>query len=205
MSDHHTLNSSEPEKSPTEPSSRRNFLKKGALAAPLLAMAASRPVWGSDDSCINSGTLSGNLSDHGCQAIGRSPGWWWNSNGWSQWIYTDYSQGIMFGSIFGYTPLVKVNGQLVAGPDLDIGSMGPGSDSQSVDMHVIAAILNFTHPGIAYESGDGLSTPVYTSAAQVIAAYQDARASNYGTMKSKLQALLTELDNYDSRGHDVFL
>ena len=43
---------------------------------PISAAFINKPVWAIDDSCISSGTLSGNLSNHHCVAIARSVGWW---------------------------------------------------------------------------------------------------------------------------------
>ena len=185
-------------KNTSQTNTRRSFLIKGAMVAPLIAVSTSRPVWGADDSCINSGTLSGNLSNHGCQAVGRSPGWWWNNNGMLQWGNTDYSPEMLFSDIFGYLPLAKKKDDPI---DKVLEYLGP-SDSISCDMHAIAAILNFSHPGIAYSGVNG----IYGSAEEVILAYQAARAiTDENAQKAALVALKNELDNYDNTdGHDVF-
>lgn len=60
---------------------RRNFIKKGALAAPLIASVASRPVW----ACSVSGHMSGNLSQHSedaCTAPANASNWSY----WAEWI-----------------------------------------------------------------------------------------------------------------------
>ena len=60
--------------------SRRSFLTKTIVAGPIVTVVASRHVWGTGI-CSLSGSLSGNLSNHGEQSscdgpVGRSPGFW---------------------------------------------------------------------------------------------------------------------------------
>lgn len=189
-------------KNTSQTNTRRSFLIKGAMVAPLIAVSTSRPVWGADDSCINSGTLSGNLSDHGCQAVGRSPGWWWKRGlDTGQWIVTGYDPGQSFHSIFLYIPFEK-NGNNSTETNLEtvLGDLGP-SGGVSCDMHAIAAILNFSHPGIAYTAKAGRYT--ITNAGDVIAAYDTARSDP--DPQTALNDLKYQLDTYDnSDGHDVF-
>ena len=55
---------------------RRSFIKKSAIAAPILVSISSRPVWGNVTSAV-SGNLSGNLSQPtGNLFNGQSPGYW---------------------------------------------------------------------------------------------------------------------------------
>jgi len=60
--------------------SRRSFLVKAALAAPVITTIAAKPVWAGDFKCTVSGMLSGNLSHHTgedhCDGYGFSPGGW---------------------------------------------------------------------------------------------------------------------------------
>ena len=59
---------------------RRSFIKKSAIAAPIIASISSRPVWASVSSAV-SGNLSGNLSQpSGVTFPGQSPGYWQGSN-----------------------------------------------------------------------------------------------------------------------------
>lgn len=73
--------SSETNSSPTN--SRRNFLTKVALAAPVITTIAAKPVWAGQSSCTVSGMISGNLSHQGsdveCDGYGFSPGGWWSA------------------------------------------------------------------------------------------------------------------------------
>lgn len=184
---------------------RRKFLIKSAAVAPIIAAASSRPVWAGDDSCINSGTLSGNLSNHGCQAVGRSPGWWWNNNGSSQWVNTPYAKSDLFSVIFKNTPLPKYMNNPDDGPTFtnstSLYELAPNIGNV-IDRHVITAVLNFSHPGIMYSGNNGL----FINAEGVIAAYIEARNTyNDGAgSKAQLIALKNELHSYGgANGHDV--
>jgi hypothetical protein len=61
---------------------RRNFIKKAAISAPIIAAVSSRPVWAQGSSAV-SGNLSGNLSqvtDEVPPINGQSPGYWQGGN-----------------------------------------------------------------------------------------------------------------------------
>lgn len=83
----HEHNSQKPQSHTTETSSRRRFLRKGAIAAPIITSLASRPVWARGNGTTVgsiSGNLSGNLSNnttrvHEPTEYGScSPGYWHN-------------------------------------------------------------------------------------------------------------------------------
>ena len=193
-------------------SSRRRFLIQGAAVAPIVAAATSRPAWsggsGGNDDCINSGTLSGNLSNHGCQAVGRSPGWWWNRNGEKHWVETMFRKDDKFFDIFGYIPLPK---PLKNNSDFDMFNVNTTlwdlgrRTGHAIDKHAITAILNFSHPGIMYSGNTGK----YASAVEVINAYKNARAlldeTRVSATKDPLVMLKNELDSYSGpNGHDIY-
>lgn len=79
---------------------RRGFLRKVAIAAPLLTTVASRPVWAGQ--CSLSGNLSNNVSnqnnDEPCQYNTYSPGGWLNGRAAGSgsnidlWQYTGFSR-----------------------------------------------------------------------------------------------------------------
>jgi len=78
--------------SPRADDSRRR-LAKAALASPILATLASRPVWGT--TCSISGLQSGNISNTGntqCEGSGCTPGYW-KENPQSWLINTRYDPG----------------------------------------------------------------------------------------------------------------
>jgi len=167
--------------------SRRSFLTKAVITGPIITSVASRPVWGAGI-CSLSGSLSGNLSNHGEQSscdgpIGRSPGFW---SKWEkitsckgnqqktgrkrlyQWAQTPYSPLDSFSGIFGASP--------VAGYSDTLGAvMRTGAGTDSFDRHVIAALLSSTHSLM-------IGLVPYT-AAQVIQAFQIVN-SNPGTQQA---------------------
>ncbi len=153
--------------------SRREFIGKAAVSAPVLAAFISKPSWSIDNNCISSGTLSGNLSNHGCQALARDGDWWannlilWNSN-----QIPGVIPSTEFRAIFGTNPLARLdsndkyytegdNGEntyLTIGIHTSIEQIlqgittsKPPRRSSDVDKAVVAAYLNMMHPGIAYQ------------------------------------------------------
>ena len=68
-----------PETDASSTNSRRSFLTKAVIAAPLLTTIASRPAWGTG-TCTVSGNLSNNTSNHDhnthCEVHGYSGGAW---------------------------------------------------------------------------------------------------------------------------------
>ncbi len=81
--DHHSKENSTSVDSQTDPRENRRNLLKGIAGAPVILSIASRPAWGSE--CSLSGTLSGNLSDHRCRVLGRSPDFWQNPQNLKFW------------------------------------------------------------------------------------------------------------------------
>lgn len=168
---------------------RRNFLKKSAMAAPVIATAAAKPAWGAEV-CVLSGSLSGNLSQNGdgntstCNGpVGKSPGYWskWekitssNSSKWDlgyrricRWHEAGYKLTDSFSGIFGYTPTGSVGNSLGA-----VMRVSAGTDS--FERHAIAALLSASHP-------DMRSQVPYT-ASQVVDAFKIV-AQNPGTQRA---------------------
>lgn len=154
--------------------SRRSFLIKGTVAVPILAAFVNKPVWAVHSNCMNSGTASGNLSNHLCAAVARSASWWkiasdslwptgtsYNSVALSP--YTDFyavflSNPLKIGQKEGVdTYHEKVRSEPVF-IDLDIkrSLRDVLNNGTPVDQELIAAFLNISHPGIAY---DGYAEP----------------------------------------------
>jgi hypothetical protein len=159
MSDKQISNSVDASK--TVKNTRRSFLKKTAIGAPVVSSIASQPVWGAGI-CALSGSLSGNLSNHGDQSdckgpMGRSPGYWaqWekatscNTNHWPQgdnriynWSLTGYLPLASFSLIFGASPISAHSDTLGA-----VMRVGGGTDS--FERHVVAAFLSANHPAMS--------------------------------------------------------
>ena len=64
--------------------SRRRFLKKAAIGAPIVILSANKPAWATSQ-CTISGMMSGNTSSHSnrvsaCQGLGYSPNFWLTAN-----------------------------------------------------------------------------------------------------------------------------
>lgn len=171
---------------------RRSFLIKGAVAAPILAAFVNKPLWAASDNCISSGSMSGNLSNHHCAAIARSAQWWAQASS-SLWPHDVYYNGMAlvpgtsFTELFQNPPLrltagtyheVKANGQ----PKLDpsgqpiLKTFDRSTRRRSlhfiltngarVDNEFVAAFLNISHPGIAYDG--------FADIAILVASYQQA-------------------------------
>jgi hypothetical protein len=169
-------------------SSRRSFLIKGVVAAPILAAFVSKPVWAVSDNCIVSGHMSGNLSNHQCAAVARSADWWANEALDSLWPTGTSYNGVAlsptatFLAVFSSNPLknkLKNNVDTYHEKDknatvfisLDTSAVQSSlrdvlrnQDATQVDKELIAALLNISHPGIAY---DGYADPM-----SLISAYQ---------------------------------
>lgn len=89
--------------------SRRSFLTKAVVAAPLLTTIASRPVWAGQ--CSLSGNLSNNVSNHDhsidCNILGYSPGGWCNghANNHNLWAYIGLTAESPLSALFlSYSP-----------------------------------------------------------------------------------------------------
>lgn len=89
--------------------SRRGFLTKVAIAAPLLTTIASRPVWAGQ--CSLSGNLSNNVSNHdhpeNCSILGYSPGGWCSghANNNNLWQYVGLTANSPLSALFlTYSP-----------------------------------------------------------------------------------------------------
>jgi len=134
--------------------SRRSFLTKAVITGPIISTVASRPVWGAGI-CSLSGSLSGNLSNHGEQSdcdgpVGRSPGYWaqWekitscNESHWKQGLKRLYNWDRA-----GFSPTDSFISALGTGPDTTLGDvMRVGAGTDSFERHVIAALLSASHP-----------------------------------------------------------
>lgn len=110
MSDHEK-NSVENLSETSKTANRRRFLKKGAMAAPIITTLASRPVWGGDggfDVGSISGSLSGNLSNRTYQPNkydGCSPGYWHKADRYpQQWGSLTIHYNTAFNTIFTNSP-----------------------------------------------------------------------------------------------------
>lgn len=159
--------------------SRRSFINKAAVSAPVLAAFVSKPSWSTDQNCINSGTLSGNLSNHNCQAQSRNAQWWSQDSNrilWSAHQIPNITPDTPFRDIFQCNPLAcrtpsgkyyknkhlnsdgSVSKLLTIGKDCSIMDIlkgrtrsRPSREAANVDKAIIAAYLNIMHPGIAYD------------------------------------------------------
>ena len=105
--------------------SRRSFLTKVAIAAPILTTIAARPVWAGE--CSLSGNLSNNVSNHGdtshCEFNGYSNGGWKEghaeNNGY--WDNINKSKGDSLSSLLGITPDINATiGNALGDPDANI-------------------------------------------------------------------------------------
>ncbi|WP_448212683.1 hypothetical protein [Colwellia sp. MEBiC06753] len=172
----------------TPSKSRRSFLIKSAMVPPVISTVASKPVWGTGI-CALSGSLSGNMSNHGDQydcegPKGRSPGYW------CQWIKAtfcppkklgfkilyNWSEAgawptTSFSLIFGSAPSSGAPDSL--GGVMMLGDYNQGSTP--FERHVVAAYLSSKHSLMASE------VPYTTT--QVIDAYQKVMA-NPGTQQA---------------------
>lgn len=173
--------------------SRREFIGKAAVTAPVLAAFVSKPSWSVEDNCISSGSLSGNLSNHGCQALARNWEWWSkdaNRSLWDLGQIPGVAPTTSFKAIFNSKPLARQesnneyfklnnNGKKVL---LSIGNSvnlkqilnghtknNPARRAAEVDKAVIAAYLNIMHPGIAYSG--------YNDPSALFADYETALAN----------------------------
>ncbi|PID43539.1 MAG: hypothetical protein CSB48_05605 [Proteobacteria bacterium] len=192
---------------------RRNLLK-GMASAPVILSVASRPAWGSE--CSLSGTLSGNLSNHQCKIVGRSPDYWQDSQHLNHWpnpgnypglAVFDYTTSDPFTSVFGTQSLFGTGFTLLQaltianyqqqGVQFVVVNPPWGGSAvelvqnnyKDIDRHAIAALLNAAHHAVEY--------PLTVN--QVISGYQNA----YGNCASdgNLNALLTlaiELEGYNT-------
>jgi len=202
MSEHNNL-STETDTNNKTGSSRRDFISKVAITAPVLAAFVSKPSWSIDNSCINSGTLSGNLSNHSCQATARSAQWWYNNRGlWNSGQIPGISPNSKFLAIFGSNPLARLdsndnyykanklnadgsisallssgNGSSIKAILIGKTQNGPSRHSADVDKAVVAAYLNIMHPGIAYTG--------YANVGDLMSEYQTA-ISNFMTIPNNL-------------------
>lgn len=171
--------------------SRRSFLIKGAITTPILASFISKPVWAVDDSCINSGSMSGNLSNHRCSAVSRSSLWWAGAS-LSLWPAA-IMPSTMFSSLFQRNPLLFAdgtyheiqnknkplldsNGNPVMRTDGDKSLQQVLNSGEQADRELIASFLNISHPGIAYEE--------ITDPTQLLLSYQDTIASYTDRVKN---------------------
>jgi len=204
MSEHNELPVDNPSK-PNKGASRRDFIGKAVISAPVLAAFVSKPSWSIDNSCINSGTLSGNLSNHGCQALARNWQWWQeqtNLHLWNNGQIPGVSPQTDFRDIFNLRPLARLDSNdnyykdnmlnadgsverlLTVGGGSSIKQIlqgktknDPARRAADVDKAVIAAYLNIVHPGIAYSG--------YSNVSDLIADYQ-LTVSNYMAIPNNL-------------------
>jgi len=182
--------------------SRRSFLIKGAVSAPILASFVNKPLWAAENDCINSGSMSGNLSNHRCAAVARSADWWIDASN-TLWNGVEFngvtlSRGTKFAQVINAEPLKtnknkyhkKVNGQyefLTLDTDTKQRSLrNVLRNGTQVDRELLAALLNLGHPGIAY---DGPSDPLV-----LIGDYQAVKNSYLmGLSSGVAQATLNDL------------
>ena len=167
--------------------SRRSFLIKGVVTAPILASFVNKPLWAADDNCINSGSMSGNLSNHNCAAVARSASWWADASD-SLWNGIEFNSATLlpsskFYQVIQTAPLKlsannkyheKISGVFVfQSLDTDSNKLSLRDvlrNGPQVDRELLAALLNIGHPGIAY---DGYADPLL-----LIRDYQDVK-DNY--------------------------
>ena len=123
---------------------RRSFLRKSAIAAPVITSLASKPVWAVDQ-CTISGLLSGNLSTHDstCNFGGLSPGYWKNHT----WPFSSPNSGDKFQALFA-------PGILQAGDDgygetlLNVLNTGGGVNHGEIvglNRHMVATACNYAY------------------------------------------------------------
>lgn len=179
--------------------SRRSFIGKAAVTAPVIAAFVSKPTWATDNMCINSGSLSGNLSNHSCQATSRSAHWWSrNISLWNNGQIPGVTPDTPFIAIYQQAPVGfnkrqrkyhisnhqigsvdKMHlfdsgttiGQVLSG--MKVKHDGESVVTSSIDKHAVAAYLNLMHPGIAYTG--------YSDPNRLISSYNTARSQYLAT------------------------
>jgi len=198
--------------------SRRSFIGKAAVSAPVLAAFVSKPSWSISDSCINSGSLSGNLSNHSCQALARNADWWRdNVSLWNNEQIPGIGPDTLFNDLVGIPALayhtikdryykslnadgsVEKMHKIGKNKDVTLGALLNSLTlnkkvTAPLDRSLIAAVLNILHPGIAYSG--------YETSEALIIDYKIAR-TNYMTLPNNgtfndLHTILSGLnDNQD--------
>lgn len=134
---------------PGASNSRRKFLTKAGIVAPLAMISVSKPAWGdltgTTFRCGLSGMVSGNVSvrpdDTNCVG-GYSPGYWGNRNGFPRW---SGQHDLIFSTTLG-GGATKCPGESYdyAGVSMAaiITTTGRGNYRGSFAFHAIAAWLN---------------------------------------------------------------
>ena len=134
---------------------RRSFLKKAAISAPIISTVSSKPVWGAGI-CALSGSLSGNLSNHGAESscegpIGRSPGYWaqWEKITSCKDAHARQGLNRLYNwGLTGKTPLSSP--AWFEGGSVRLGEvMRVGAGTDSFLRHVVAAFLSAKHPDMS--------------------------------------------------------
>ena len=131
-------------------------------------------------------TISGSVSTEklGCLAVfynvpegggeGCTPGFWKTRPHQDDWPPTGLSQNDVYDAVFGVNNLIGPSLTLLGGVSLK------GNSYNSFIRHSVAALLNASHPDVAYD----------LSPSEVIAIVQAAHASgDFATAKNQLQAL----------------
>jgi hypothetical protein len=165
--------------------SRRSFLTKAVIAAPIVSVLASKPAWAVEQ-CTTSGMLSGNLStnDEECSFGGLSPGYWKKAG--RAWPFTSPIKTNTFEQLFD-------NGALNSGDDgfgvtlITVLGTGGGVNHDTLvglNRHMVATACNFAYasfiasqfptvPAIFTVPALG-GTPEFTTWAAVKSAYINA-------------------------------
>jgi|GEM_PF-2118857 len=183
--------------------SRRSFLIKGAITAPILASFVNKPLWAADDNCINSGSMSGNLSNHSCAAVARSASWWADASN-SLWNGIEFNgvslaPSSKFNQVILTAPLKlsnnnkyhkKTNGVFVfRSLDTDTNKRSLRyvlRNGPQIDRELVAALLNIGHPGIAY---DGYDDPLLLISDYQLVKDNYLMSLNSGASQASLNAL----------------
>ncbi len=158
---------------------RRNFLIKSAVAAPIITSLASKPAWAVEQ-CTVSGMMSGNLSlhDENCGFEGLSPGYWKTHD----WPFSSPSKNNYFQDLFTLGAVKNTNDDYGKTLLQVLNGNGGGTNWKSLlglNFHIVAAACNFAyaeHLNNAYPNGitASFSTATYNSWAEVKAAYEAA-------------------------------
>jgi len=174
-----------PETHSSSTNSRRSFLTKAVVAAPILSSLASKPVWAIEQ-CTISGMLSGNLSTHDetCNFGGLSPGYWKNHT----WPFTSPTKENTFEQLFGVDEIESDDDGFSVSL-INVINTGGGVTWKTLvglNRHMVATACNFAyasylntlHPGgitAVFDVRDSSSGELYFSTwAEVQAAYAAA-------------------------------
>jgi len=167
--------------------SRRKFLRKAALSAPVITTIAAKPAWGSTIIC--SGSVSGNVSQHGDDFQGGCSQGRWKKiakdggtkpgdalpNSWPTGAYVGsnpFNFDSTFVSVFGREPALGIGATL----GYVMGNNFQGNDKRAqMDHFAIAYALNwFTFAPIILSQSGNLANYRWSTIEAMVFDYQSA-------------------------------